>query len=154
MLLFFYFITIFFRSITYNILYYHLTNYLFNHIASNISLHPPPHITAASEDIISQILDNTERATIDIDDSPDGTTTIEVGDINNGVDNQSSGSRKPPFPGDFIDNRNGQACVTKIQREMFTNSDEDVLSSTATRNAWFERKVQCEWFKNFELFQE
>ena len=101
-------------------------------------------------------MDNTEmRATIDIDNSPDGTTIIEVGDINHGVtsNNSTSVSRKPPFPGDFIDNRNGQACVTKIQSEMFHN-DEDFLSSTTTRNACFEKKLQCEWFENFGLFQE
>ena len=52
-------------------------------------------------------------------------------------------NRKPSFPGDFIENLNEQACVTKIQTEIFATGF-DVLAVIATRNTWFENKVENE----------
>ena len=126
-------------------------------------LTPPSHVTATSGDIISQIVENTEmRATIDLDDSPDATVVgnrdddIEVTQVL--VSHETStratlGSKKPPFPGDFTENRNGQVCAEKIQREMFRETN-DIMASINTRNDWFEKKVQNEWFGNFGIFQE
>ena len=127
---------------------------------------PPPHVTMTSESIISQIVQNTEMgATIDVDDTPDGGAR-EIPDFTRVVVTNeppiraettilraTQNSKKPPFPGDFIDNRNGQACVTKIQQEMF-HETEDILALTTIRNSWFERKVDNEWFSNISILQE
>ena len=99
-----------------------------------------------SESMISQIVQNTEMgATVYVDYSPDGGTretpdftqvvvTNEILTLVEPKIRATQNSKKPPFPEDFIENRNGQACVAKIQAEMF-NETEDILDSTTTRNS-------------------
>ena len=106
-----------------------------------------------SESMISQIIENTEMGvTIDVDYTPDDAPT-ETNFAQPTVFCAAPNSKKPPFPGDFIENRNGQACVTKIQQEIF-NEAEDILASTTIRNSWIERKVNNEWFSNIGILQE
>ena len=109
------------------------------------------HLDLEIEQIVQHPNDpsNIPQTTIEADADLDATQLFESGEFVA----STQAKKKPPFPGDFINNLNGQSAVKKIQQELFRETY-DVLATTNHRNDWFDRKINNEWFGSHGIFQE
>ena len=120
------------------------------HIASHAE-GDDSHLDLEIEQIVQHPNDpsNIPQTTIEADADLDATQLFESGKFVA----STQAKKKPPFPGDFINNLNGQSAVKKIQQELFRETY-DVLATTNHRNDWFDQKINNEWFGSHGIFQE